>query len=429
MSGIYLYDDARARHFEPFSLTRPLGEMMAGVALQRERWSTVLQLPVVGVVSGAHLAHFDELTAPPSASGGIPAGSVLVNSRFVPRLRAPSLGDAITGGATGIEAPDLWISGGRAVAVRTTRELPVEFFADGQLALDEVARSGAEAAMLDGRWLEHVWDFIRILPEQLAEDIAYLEQTRFIDGLPQISTAPTHVTSIGDHPITVVADRVMGGERLLKGATIEPHVVLDASAGPIYLSGECVIHSFTRINGPCYIGRKVTVLGGELTACAIGDVSKVRGEMSNTIVLGHSNKAHDGFVGHSYLGRWVNLGAGTITSNLKNTYGNVQLWTPEGLSDTGMQFLGTLFGDHAKTGIGVRLTTGTVLGAGANVYGSRMPPKVVPPFAWGEEPPYPAYQLDKFLEVAGRVMSRRHVPFTDRARQQLTAAHAARWSV
>ena len=99
--------------------------------------------------------------------------------------------------------------------------------------------------------------------------------------------------------------------------------------------------------------------------------------------VGHANKGHDGFVGHSVLGRWVNLGAGTTTSNLKNTYGTVALWTPGGVADTGLQFLGTLFGDHVKTGIGLRLTTGCVLGAGANVV-DRMPPKAVAPFAWGE---------------------------------------------
>ena len=85
----------------------------------------------------------------------------------------------------------------------------------------------------------------------------------------------------------------------------------------------------------------------------------MHGELSNSILIGHANKGHDGFVGHSILGRWVNLGAGTITSNLKNTYGTVQLWTPDGVRETGLQFLGTLFGDHAKTGIGLRLTTGT----------------------------------------------------------------------
>jgi len=104
------------------------------------------------------------------------------------------------------------------------------------------------------------------------------------------------------------------------------------------------------VNGPCYIGQNVNVMGGDISGCSIGDVSKVRGELSSTVVAGYANKGHDGFVGHSYIGRWVNLGAGTVTSNLKNTYGTVALWTPTGVRDTGMQFLGTMFGDHVKTG-------------------------------------------------------------------------------
>jgi hypothetical protein len=150
--------------------------------------------------------------------------------------------------------------------------------------------------------------------------------------------------------------------------------------------------------------------------------------MSNTILIGHANKGHDGFVGHSILGRWVNLGAGTITSNLKNTYGTVQLWTPDGIRETGLQFLGALFGDHAKTGIGLTLTTGTVLGAGANVYGSQMPPKAVPPFAWGEAGNFADYRADKFLDVAERMMARRHVTLGERSRAQLLASYAARWT-
>jgi len=129
------------------------------------------------------------------------------------------------------------------------------------------------------------------------------------------------------------------------------------------------------------------------------------------------------------LGRWVNLGAGTITSNLKNTYGTVQLWTPDGVRETGMQFLGTMFGDHAKTGIGTRLTTGCVLGAGANVFGDQMPPKVVAPFAWGESGEFETYHVDKFLQVAERMMARRHVTMADTMRTQLARAHERRWSV
>ncbi|MEP6905860.1 MAG: glucose-1-phosphate thymidylyltransferase, partial [Gemmatimonadales bacterium] len=148
------------------------------------------------------------------------------------------------------------------------------------------------------------------------------------------------------------------------------------------------------------------------------------GEISNSVMLGHSNKGHTGFVGHSYLGRWVNLGAGTTTSNLKNTYGNVQMWTPAGMRDSGMQFLGTMFGDHVKTGIGTMLTTGTVLGAGANIYGASTVPKYVAPFAWGNGEPYERYEIDKFISVAGRMMERRHVELSGSARAHLAAAYS-----
>lgn len=119
----------------------------------------------------------------------------------------------------------------------------------------------------------------------------------------------------------------------------------------------------------------------------------------------------------------MNLGAGTITSNLKNTYGPVALWTPQGMQNTGMSKLGTFFGDHVKTGIGLRLTTGSVIGAGSNIYGSAMPPKHVPPFSWGQGDTLATYHLDQFLTVAERAMARRGVALGDRGRRQLATAH------
>jgi hypothetical protein len=170
-------------------------------------------------------------------------------------------------------------------------------------------------------------------------------------------------------------------------------------------------------------------VGGKIAASAVGEQCRVHGEVSNTVFLGHANKSHDGFVGHSYLGRWSNLGASTVTSNLKNTYGPVALWTPNGVRSTGMQFLGTFLGDHAKTAIGTRLTTGSVIGAGANVMATSMTPKVVAPFSWGGLGDTPVYEIDRFLTVAERVMIRRHVVLTERARRWLAAAYAARWQV
>ena len=166
---------------------------------------------------------------------------------------------------------------------------------------------------------------------------------------------------LGTHAVIIQGEAP--AHRQPPAAVIEPHVVFDATAGPIYVAYGAHIRAFTRLNGPCYIGPHTTVAGGEISNCSIGPKCKVRGEISSSIFLGYANKGHDGFVGHSYLGRWVNLGAGTTTSNLKNTYGSVALWTPDGVRSTGLQFLGTLFGDHVKTGIGTMLTTGNGSGS------------------------------------------------------------------
>lgn len=428
MSGIYLYDDARAREFEPFALTRPGADMVAGTAPQRDRWQTALQMPIAGLITAAHLADFDEGAASPSARGRIPAGSVIANARFVPKLSA--LHWPAPNGSSDAAA-DLWLSGGRVVAARTARELAPDYFSDGRRAIDDLGRSGVETAMLEGWWLEEVWDFVRLLPEHLADDLSARQKGPLAGLTPvlRLGAPPEHSVVLGSHPVLVATDYAPGGEVVMKGATIEPQVVFDASSGPIWVGAGSTVSAFSRLVGPCYVGRHSTILGDRIGNSSIGDHCKVRGELSNTIFVGYANKSHDGFVGHSYLGRWVNLGAGTITSNLKNTYGAVSLWTPRGVRDTGMQFLGTLFGDHAKTGIGTCLTTGTVLGAGANVYGGQTPPKAVPPFAWGSAPPYQVYRLDKFLEVAERMMARRHVTLTDRARTQLAESHRARWTV
>jgi len=418
MTTVVFYDDARARSFEPFASIRPLAEMRAGTALVRERWAAILPPHEdTWFIAGDRLASFDEPGAARAATGVVPTGTIVVNARFVPAVPADR-GRALQRSA----ASSLWRANGRLAAIRLRSAVDVAAFADGTLTLDELFAGTGSISDVEGWWHEEVWDFIRHLQDQLLSDITRLATTASVDTF---EPPPPHAVVLGGHPVLI--ERAPGGDD--GGAVvIEPHVVLDASAGPILIQRGTRVRAFTRIAGPCHIGRDVTVLGGDVTGCAIGDVTKVRGEISTSIIIGHSNKGHDGFVGHSYLGRWVNLGAGTITSNLKNTYGTVSLWTPSGVRDTGMPFLGTMFGDHVKTGIGLRLTTGTVLGAGANVYGA-MPPKAVAPFSWGDAPPYAAYRADKFVETAARVMARRHVELGPRAREHLMAAHAARWSV
>jgi UDP-N-acetylglucosamine diphosphorylase/glucosamine-1-phosphate N-acetyltransferase len=391
VSSLYLYDDARARAFEPFALTRPMSALRVGALLVRDRWAAVHGAPAAGVVVGPHLGDFEEEGTPPVAHA-VSKGDILANGRC-----------AVAPTVAGQDA-DVWMCDGRVAAVRLARDVSAAVLADGRLPLEELAPDNGRVATIAGRWLDEVWHLVTDLVAQLRDDIAVIGPTLSCE-------VPTHATVIGEHAVF-----------LERGATIEPHVVLDATTGPILVRRGAIIRAFTRLVGPCAVASGATVLGDRVHGCSIGEGSIIRGEISETVVLGHANKAHDGFVGHSYLGRWVNLGAGTITSNLKNTYGTVTLWTPEGARDTQVQKLGTFFGDHVKTGIGLRITTGTVLGAGSNVFGSEMPPKYVRPFSWGEGRSLATYQLDKFLSVTSRAMSRRQVTLGERGRRQLTRA-------
>ncbi|HEX8718040.1 MAG TPA: putative sugar nucleotidyl transferase [Gemmatimonadaceae bacterium] len=396
MTELYLYDDACARSFAPFALTRPLGEMRAGVELIRRRWERALGVSSCGSLSAAHLEAFEEFDAPPVTLGTVPAGAILANSRCVVSLQP------------GTALADVWMCEGRVTAVRLAHDLPAEELTGGDEPLESLGAAGTRVAHISGRWLDNVWDFVTMLSPLLREDIDAL-------GPTLECSMPAEAIRLG-----------RGNVFVEQGATVEPAVCFDTSDGPILIRAGATVRAFTRLVGPCAVASGATVLGQRVSGCSIGEMCIAHGELSETVMLGHANKSHDGFVGHSYLGRWVNLGAGTITSNLKNTYGTVHLWTPSGMRDTGQTKLGAFLGDHTKTGIGIRLTTGSILGAGSNVYGSTMPPKRVAPFSWGEGSALGVYRLDGFLETASRAMARRGVALSDGARRQLTAAYALR---
>lgn len=429
---LVIYDDAIARQFEPFALTRPIATLVAGTAAVWERWQTAVQRPCGGIIGAKHLTDFDE--APGVVTGTLPAGTIVANSRFAPAMDIIALRGFPSPPVRSHEHPDAragsWQADGRIAAVRLSRAVPVADFANGKLTLESLVVGGQASASIAGWWHDEVWDYIRHLSAALTDDIARILATPGVgDEIREHWSVPSHVTLVGEHPVIVQGHNPRKELAHLAPAKIEQHVVLDATAGPIMIESGAHIRSFTRIAGPCRIGRNSTIVGGDVSGCSIGPVCKIRGEISSSVVLGYSNKGHDGFVGHSYLGRWVNLGAGTTTSNLKNTYGPVALWTPDGIRETGMQFLGTLFGDHVKTGIGTMLTTGTVIGAGANVYGSAMPPKAVAPFSWGDGEPYDTYRIDKFLTTADTVMGRRQVALSARGKRQLSASFELRWTV
>jgi len=206
------------------------------------------------------------------------------------------------------------------------------------------------------------------------------------------------------------------------GAEVEPGSIFDVRAGAIVLEEGVRVYSGARLEGPLFVGVNTTLLGGAIRHSSIGPHCRVHGEVASTVFLGYANKSHDGFIGHSVLGQWVNLGAGTITSNLKNTYGEVRLELPGERLATGRMNLGTLFGDHAKTGIGTLLSTGTIIGTGAQVI-QAAPPRFIPPFSWGEAGKQ-RVECEGFITIAKRVMPRRKVDVTPAIEASLRAIHA-----
>jgi UDP-N-acetylglucosamine diphosphorylase/glucosamine-1-phosphate N-acetyltransferase len=143
----------------------------------------------------------------------------------------------------------------------------------------------------------------------------------------------------------------------------------------------------------------------------IGPYSKVGGEVKNTVIFGNSNKGHEGFVGNSVIGEWCNFGADTNTSNMKNNYGHVRLWSymTKNYEDTGLQFCGLMMGDHSKCGINTMFNTGTVVGVNANIFGSGYPSKHIPSFTWGGVQETEVYEIEKALEAIRRMMERRNI--------------------
>lgn len=203
---------------------------------------------------------------------------------------------------------------------------------------------------------------------------------------------------------------------------IKPQVVIDASQGPVAIDDGAFIMPHVVIQGPAYIGKntKVKVNSYIYSNSSIGKNCKVGGEIEDTIIHSFSNKQHEGFLGHSYLGEWINIGAATNNSDLKNNYGNITAYVNGRLIDTEMQFLGLIMGDHSKTAINTTFNTGTVVGVSCNIFGSGFPKRDIPSFTFGGTEMMRTNSLEKSIEVAGLVMKRRDIEFSDCDKELMT---------
>lgn len=404
--SITLVDDDVAREWEPFALTRPIAELIYGALTFRRRAELIFSASCTALLVAERLLGFEEDGTPPLTTH--PGGPAEDDRLF---LLSRALPDWTT--------RTNWSRPARSGLVVIDGE-PAGWFvaagdpppAAGRLRTLASDAGSAPVARLRGRLLRRVWELIPDSHEQVARDVEALH------GREQRAELPASVFHWGDHPV------ILG-----EGARLEPGCALDCSEGPIWIDRGATVRAFTRLAGPSYVGPGSAVLGGAVGPVSLGPVCRVRGEMAESVCLGYTNKQHDGHIGHAYLGRWVNLGAETTNSDLKNNYGTVRLWTPSGEVDTGQIKMGCLLGDHVKTGIGLVLNTGTIVGAGSNLWGAVLPPRFVPPFSWGSGEDLAEYRLDGFLRVAERAMGRRGVTLTDGMQAQLGRAFesSARW--
>jgi UDP-N-acetylglucosamine diphosphorylase/glucosamine-1-phosphate N-acetyltransferase len=292
--------------------------------------------------------------------------------------------------------------------------LPDEVFAPSALTTDVFG--GLPVTDLDeATLLRRPWDLLDALRPALARDAGAFDGSTAREPPAERPHATVHESAMGlrDEQIHLGA-----------GATVKPGAILNAEDGPIVLGENATVHERAVLRGPCYFGPKTQVkIGANMEGVATGTWCKIGGEVHDALLQGFSNKGHSGFLGHSVLGQWCNLGADTNTSNLKNDYGEVSAYAPdeERFVDTGRQFAGLFMGDHSKCGINTMFNTGTVVGTNCNLFGGDFPPRYVPPFSWGGASGLAPYRLDKACKVAERVMGRRDTPFTDADRALLSA--------
>jgi UDP-N-acetylglucosamine diphosphorylase/glucosamine-1-phosphate N-acetyltransferase len=385
---LLLEPDAPGPERAPFAHVRPVCELRAGIWRIRERWEHALDLRTEAII-GPHAAEFSgEEDGPMVCLGDDMRGpSVVADSQFAPATTRVAIDSRIR----------RLVNNGKPVA----------------WVIPNGERFDPGAPPAEG-------------PDTAIEGVFIRGTVALLDALETLLPTDCEVRSAQSESATIPSASVVLGDPSLVSAgnaQVEPGVVFDVRQGPVVLDDGAEVRHGARLEGPLYVGAHTIVWGGSIRHSVIGPQCRVRGEVTDSIFLGYANKAHDGFLGHSVLGYWVNLGALTTTSNLKNTYGEVALEVAGSRIPTGRQFVGTLFGDHVKTAIGTMLGTGTVVSVGANLFGSEAVPKYVPPFAWGT-----ALQerMDEasFLKVAGRAMPRRGVELTPERRSSLSAMYA-----
>lgn len=362
------------RRLLPLTFTRPVADLRVGISTIAEKWDFYC----------SHTpSFFTEAYLQPMFPIQVEQDNILINGNLLPNEEVLSALAALPSG-TGLLYRD------ELIALRATHSEALAFAQNAFVPTQTKNYHGTITRVFDP------WDIFRLNGAQIREDFARITSGRTSEG-------------IGDaHTVVYGKEHVFVEEGVqVWNATIQ------ATQGPVYLGRNSEVQEGSLIRGPFALGEHAVLnMGAKMRSdTTIGPWCKVGGEVSNSVLHSYSNKAHDGFLGNSVLGSWCNLGADTNSSNLKNTYATVKVWSyeKESMVDSGLQFCGLIMGDHSKAGINTMFNTGTVVGVGCNVFGGGFPDTFIPSFSWGgPQQKWTEYDFDKMIDTARTVMARRN---------------------
>lgn len=396
---IVLFEDEGFQTFLPLVYTRPVYELRCGVFTARERVAALLGRAPGGLCR-AHLAEVYGLGRWPLGLLAESAPLTLVNGRALDLGWLPELHQARENTVYVAEGGPALPGGLALLGARLSPTLASAVLFDllhqqSEAALAELRRF-ARVREVPADLLHFPWDLISRNGAQIARDAALVTRA---EGWASAAERPPE----GPGLVIRNPEQVFLSPR----ARLDGPLVLDARDGPVLVDA-ALVEPFSFVQGPASVGAGALIASARIRAeTTIGPVCRIGGEVEASVVQGYSNKHHDGFLGHSFLGEWVNIGAMTTNSDLKNTYGTIKV-VLDGLGqiDSGQLKLGCFLADHVKLGIGLHLNGGAVIGAGSNMFGVHFAPKTVPPFTWGGEV-FREYRIDRMVEVARKVMGRR----------------------
>lgn len=380
-----LFEDNIRFDLLPFTFTRPAFALRSGIFTFAERWEHSLG-------ESPDLLAYDYLQTRFNRISGAEERTY-INGRFVPGAELLRLVKSAEPGVFYTNAQ------GEILAARFSSVLfPSNH--DGVLTVSLLSQMGLreETVRIEAEALRFPPDIFRMNKSLIAFDFEWVVRNAVRD-------------KIHDH-----YTRIYGEDNLFVAPGVEARAaIINAEDGPVYIGPEVSIQEGAIIRGShAFLEKAIVSVGAKLRGdSTIGPHCKAGGEIANSVMMGFSNKGHDGYLGNSVLGSWCNLGADTNTSNLKNNYANVRLWNyqQERFLDTGQIFCGLMMGDHSKSGINTMFNTGTVVGVASNIFGAGIPRSFIPSFSWGGATGFMTHRINKVYEVAERMMVRRGLEF------------------